>query len=483
MTHFHTRFMIAAALLCSVVLPSIASAQSAPRPTQDELTKTRAGGQDWVTYGGSLNNQRYSTLDQINTSNVESLKGAWLTRLGSGRGAKYYFEADPLVIDGVMYIPTGNDDIFALDAQDRAQDLGVRLGYSPDQRPDLLRLGQPRRRRRRRQDLLGPARRQLRRPRPEDWADRLAHAARGLPRRLQHHRRHPLLRRHRLHGHVRRRERRPRSRVRPRRQDRAGAVALLHHPTGASRRRHLAVANDPTPQSATTTPTVAAPSGRRRAIDPELGMVYFSTGNAGPDYDGSRAPWRQPLLRLDRRAGLQDGRSTSGTSRKSTTTSGTSTPPARPCCSTRCTTARCARGIYQAVRPAGCYFLDRTNGNPLIGIDEKAVPQEPRMATAATQPIPVGDSVHRHVPRAAAAVPALGLHLSPRSGTSPFCCATARWRWHRVEPDLVQPADRLRVRQCAPAGQRRWRRRFQVFEEGTPLHQQRATCPPPARPS
>ena len=26
-------------------------------------------------------------------------------------------EADPLVIDGVMYIPTGNDDIFALDAK------------------------------------------------------------------------------------------------------------------------------------------------------------------------------------------------------------------------------------------------------------------------------------------------------------------------------------------------------------------------------
>jgi len=39
-----------------------------------------------------------------------------LTRLGSGKGAKYRFEADPIVIDGVMYIPTGNDDIYALDA-------------------------------------------------------------------------------------------------------------------------------------------------------------------------------------------------------------------------------------------------------------------------------------------------------------------------------------------------------------------------------
>src|SRR5260370_13744578 len=42
-------------------------------------------GKDWVTNGGNLTNQRYSTLNQINTSNVRQLKGAWMTRLkGSG---------------------------------------------------------------------------------------------------------------------------------------------------------------------------------------------------------------------------------------------------------------------------------------------------------------------------------------------------------------------------------------------------------------
>src|SRR5262245_17525369 len=86
-------------------------------PTDQELRDTKSGGANWITYGGALNNQRFSTLDQINTTNVGGLKGAWLTRLGSGRGSKYIFEADPLVIDGVMYIPTGNDDIFALDAK------------------------------------------------------------------------------------------------------------------------------------------------------------------------------------------------------------------------------------------------------------------------------------------------------------------------------------------------------------------------------
>jgi alcohol dehydrogenase (cytochrome c) len=42
-------------------------------------------GKDWVTNGGNLTNNRYSTLKQIDTTNVGKLKGAWMTRLkGSG---------------------------------------------------------------------------------------------------------------------------------------------------------------------------------------------------------------------------------------------------------------------------------------------------------------------------------------------------------------------------------------------------------------
>jgi quinohemoprotein ethanol dehydrogenase len=44
------------------------------------------------------------------TGNVQNLQGAWMVRLGSGNGSKYKFEADPVVVDGVMSIPTGNDD-------------------------------------------------------------------------------------------------------------------------------------------------------------------------------------------------------------------------------------------------------------------------------------------------------------------------------------------------------------------------------------
>ena len=70
---------------------------------------------NWVTNGGSTLNQRYSPLDQIDTSNVSQLKGVWRTHLnGSALAAKYSAEAQPLVYKGVIYVPTGADDVYAV---------------------------------------------------------------------------------------------------------------------------------------------------------------------------------------------------------------------------------------------------------------------------------------------------------------------------------------------------------------------------------
>src|SRR5436305_2053126 len=71
---------------------------------------------DWLTNGGSITNQRYSTLDQIDKSNVGKLKLAWRIHLRSGGTRAYSQEATPIVYKGVMYVSTGNDDVFALDA-------------------------------------------------------------------------------------------------------------------------------------------------------------------------------------------------------------------------------------------------------------------------------------------------------------------------------------------------------------------------------
>src|SRR5262249_31520298 len=94
-----------------VVMPVSAADREIDRLLRSPITK------DWLTNGGNLNNQRYSTLKQIDPSNVKQLKGAWMTRLkGSGFNTKSSFEASPLVKDGIMYIITGNDDVFALNA-------------------------------------------------------------------------------------------------------------------------------------------------------------------------------------------------------------------------------------------------------------------------------------------------------------------------------------------------------------------------------
>jgi alcohol dehydrogenase (cytochrome c) len=91
--------LLASFLACAGSLPAWAA-----DPEIDALLKSPVG-KDWVTNGGNLTNQRYSTLKQINTDNVKQLKGAWMTRLkGSGYGGKYAAEASPLVKDGIMYV-------------------------------------------------------------------------------------------------------------------------------------------------------------------------------------------------------------------------------------------------------------------------------------------------------------------------------------------------------------------------------------------
>ncbi len=54
---------------------------------------------------------------------------------------------------------------------------------------------------------------------------------------------------------------------------------------------------------------------------------------------------------------------------------------------------RLRKGIAEVRKTGWVYILDRETGEPLIGIEERPVPQEPRQATAATQPYPIGDAV------------------------------------------------------------------------------------------
>src|SRR5262249_36687877 len=109
--HTYSARLRALVLAFGLVLlaPGLVAAQTAPNLREP-------ADKDWLTIGGDWGGTRYSTLNQITTANVANLKGAWVTHLGSGLATKYSLEATPLVQNGLMYIPSGNDDLFVLDA-------------------------------------------------------------------------------------------------------------------------------------------------------------------------------------------------------------------------------------------------------------------------------------------------------------------------------------------------------------------------------
>jgi alcohol dehydrogenase (cytochrome c) len=72
-----------------------------------------ATGADWPHYGGTYKFWRYSRLHQINASNVHRLKAAWIFQTGDIDGG---LQATPIVRDGVMYLSTSWNHIFAIDA-------------------------------------------------------------------------------------------------------------------------------------------------------------------------------------------------------------------------------------------------------------------------------------------------------------------------------------------------------------------------------
>src|SRR5580700_5991815 len=95
---------------------SIAAAQQAGRV--DDATLRNAGktgntSNDWLTYGLTPGETRYSPLNQINTSNVSRLGLAWSYDIGSGGGGQ---EGTPLVSNGTIYGITNWSVVFAVDA-------------------------------------------------------------------------------------------------------------------------------------------------------------------------------------------------------------------------------------------------------------------------------------------------------------------------------------------------------------------------------
>jgi PQQ-dependent dehydrogenase (methanol/ethanol family) len=341
----------------------------------------------WVTNGGNIFNQRYSPLTLIHRDNVATLDAKWRTSLnGSGMASKYSGQAQPLVYAGVIYIPTGANDVFALDVAtgdilwtyeahlDDNIDViccgwlsrGVAMGegkiYVGQLDGKLVALDQ----------RTGEVIWSVQAERNED-----GFSITGAP--LYYD---GLV----ITGFAG--------------GDRAsrGRVKAYSAKDGAHRWTFYTVpgpgefGHDTWPQDNDAWKYGGAAVWQTPAVDPELGLLYFSTGNPGPDLNGGVRPgdnlFSVSIVAVDVQTGeyrwhfqqvhhdIWDYDSPNPVVLFDAVYAG-----------------ELRKGLAEVSKTGFTYILDRVTGEPLIGIEERPVPQEPRQATAAMQPYPLGDAV------------------------------------------------------------------------------------------
>ncbi|MCA9160681.1 MAG: PQQ-binding-like beta-propeller repeat protein, partial [Planctomycetales bacterium] len=76
------------------------------------LSLARAEDVDWPEYLGGKERNLYSPLEQINRTNVSRLQVAWTFETGDADE----YQANNLIVGGVLYTPTASRKVIALDA-------------------------------------------------------------------------------------------------------------------------------------------------------------------------------------------------------------------------------------------------------------------------------------------------------------------------------------------------------------------------------
>jgi alcohol dehydrogenase (cytochrome c) len=110
-------------LLCAIFLALPLQAQEEPFQTVitpafspvtwERLVNAESEPENWMMYSGTLDSQRYSRLDQINTDNVTELEMKWSYQIPVIDRA----ETVPTVVDGVMFITEAPSNLTAVDAR------------------------------------------------------------------------------------------------------------------------------------------------------------------------------------------------------------------------------------------------------------------------------------------------------------------------------------------------------------------------------
>jgi alcohol dehydrogenase (cytochrome c) len=380
--------LASAAAAIGVALP--AAAQTSARAAARDFSAERLVGgptASWPTNGGNLYNQRYSPLARIDRSNVAELKGVWRARLnGSGVGSQYSGEAQPIVYDGTAYVSTGADDVFAISIDSGA----ILWQYTAALNPAITSVccGWTNRGVAVSADKVFVGRLDARLVAldrksgkvlwdvpAERWQDNFSITAA------------PVYYDGRVIVGFSGADRGTRGRVKA--FDAKDGKPLWTFYTIPAPGE---VGHETWPQDNDAWKYGGGSVWQTPAVDPELGLVYFSTANAGPDYNGAvRAGdnlFSVSIVAVEARTGkyrwhfqqvhhdLWDYDASNPVVLMDLVVGG-----------------RARKAIVEVGKTGFAYILDRTTGEPLIGIDEKPVPQEAGQSTAATQPFPRGEAV------------------------------------------------------------------------------------------
>jgi len=399
----------------------------------------------WPTNGGNLSNQRYSPLMAISRANVTQLKGMWRARLrGSGTAPQYSGFAQPLVHDGVAYVSTGANDVFALSIDGGE----ILWQYTANLDPnitsvccgwnnkgvaiseDKVFIGQLDGKLLALDRGTGTVAWSIQ---AERWQENFSITAA------------PLYVNNMVIVGFAGGDRGTRSRLKAYDAKDGRLIWTFYTIPGPGEPGH-----ETWPKDNDAWKYGGAAIWQTPAFDPELGLLYFSTGNAAPDYNGSfRAGdnlYAASMLAIDAATGkyrwhfqqvhhdIWDYDAVNPVVLMNVTIGG-----------------RMRKAVVEVGKTGWAYILDRETGKPLIGIDEKPVPQEPRQATAKTQPFPRGDAIVPQFIQIAPEGSALvndGRIFTPFMGKDPTIVAPGIWGGASWPPSAYDPAQQ-RLFVCA----------------------------------
>jgi PQQ-dependent dehydrogenase (methanol/ethanol family) len=337
-------------------------------------------GKNWPVPGGDWGHTRSSTLTQINPTNVTNLQGAWMTRLnGSGLDPKTTQEGTPIVRDGIMYLPTGQMDIFALNAKTGT----ILWQYVSDVDPKY----------------------------PGRWANRGVDIAEGKVFATQKDGSIIALDQKtgtKIWQTYLNDEDRPRTLLSNAPLYYDGLIYSGLSGAGQATRGRFIALDAKTGQIAWKFNTIPGPDEpnfgtwegeswrwgganvwNTATVDPALGMVYFQTGNAFPDYGGASRGgenlYSSAIMALDAKTGAYKWHFQSSHHDMWDYDIGNT-----PILYDTVINGQPRKALAIATKQGFLFLLDRITGQGLIPIEERPVPQEPRAKSWPTQPYPVG---------------------------------------------------------------------------------------------